>query len=771
MGIRAKQLSSGTFDATTAGRAPFGANLFDSTTATSVFVDGAIPGAKIANAEITETQLNASVAGDGIDGGAGTALSVNVSDIAGTGLDSDGGSPANLRIATSAAGTGLTGGGGAALSIDTGSTVNFSAATPVWTFGNETTGEGLFVTGAPVDGNHVPNKTYVDNQITGLTWIPPVAVKEVVGSEDVTTINGLSPTAGDAYVMEDAGTINPGGLSVAAGDIVEYSGSAWVKIVAQSGGFPPDGTRALASTQTALNNTIGLAPSTDEGKILEWDGTSLTPGTETPPDDGNAVLVNGDSGYFENLSYTFDGTVPTGSWIQFGGPGVITAGNGLTGTTTFNVQADTTSTTTTEANAINVSANGVSIKVDDSTIEGSEQATGAAGSLRLKDGGITGAKLAGDISFTTTGDITANSFTGDGSALTNLPTVGSADTVAIKAFKSTSGTIAAGLPVYLVGYSGGVYTVEAADADTPANMPAIGITAVSITDTTPSGGGFVVTSGEVSGLNTGSWSAGDPLYVSDSSGLTNSKPTGADRLIQKIAEVAVSDGSAGIIQVFGAGRSNDVPNIAQNAIWIGNASAVATSTAIGNGLTSTPGTSLTVTEDTTGATTGAITGATTISDDIVQVTVSANGVAMDVTRLNGDHLDIDFGPSNYTPDAGVAQANDADDLAAHLKGIDDALGTAGGTVYQETLTTQLITGANTALTDTLNNTPASTASVKLYLNGVQQVQQGTGTGGQPGTDNTTSDYSISGTTITWLAGTGTAVDMDTSDVLQVSYEA
>lgn len=47
---------------------------------------------------ITEAKLNTSVAGDGIDGGGGTALSVNVGDIAGNGLESDGGSPANLQI-------------------------------------------------------------------------------------------------------------------------------------------------------------------------------------------------------------------------------------------------------------------------------------------------------------------------------------------------------------------------------------------------------------------------------------------------------------------------------------------------------------------------------------------------------------------------------------------------------------------------------------------------------------------------------------------------
>ena len=69
----------------------------------------------------------------------------------------------------------------------------------------------------------------------------------------------------------------------------------------------------------------------------------------------------------------------------------------------------------------------------------------------------------------------------------------------------------------------------------------------------------------------------------------------------------------------------------------------------------------------------------------------------------------------------------------------------------------MISSSDTALTDLLNNTPISDASVALYLNGLQQ-QQGA-----------TFDYTLSGTTITWLASTGTAVDMDATDVLIAVY--
>lgn len=43
-------------------------------------------------------------------------------------------------------------------------------------------------------------------------------------------------------------------------------------------------------------------------------------------------------------------------------------------------------------------------------------------------------------------------------------------------------------------------------------------------------------------------------------------------------------------------------------------------------------------------------------------------------NIDGDKIDVDFSPSNYTPDASPAEADDVDDLAAHLKGIDTEVG-------------------------------------------------------------------------------------------------
>jgi len=86
-------------------------------------------------------------------------------------------------------------------------------------------------------------------------------------------------------------------------------------------------------------------------------------------------------------------------------------------------------------------------------------------------------------------------------------------------------------------------------------------------------------------------------------------------------------------------------------------------------------------------------------------------------------------------------------------------GATVNTPQQERVTTEAVTGSDTALADTLAQTPISNSAVVLFFNGVQQIQ---GAG---------EDYTISGSTITWLASTGTAVDMTTGDDLVAVYQS
>ena len=104
--------------------------------------------------------------------------------------------------------------------------------------------------------------------------------------------------------------------------------------------------------------------------------------------------------------------------------------------------------------------------------------------------------------------------------------------------------------------SGNVIEVIAADYDDSTKMPAIGILNETIAN---EGEGAAVMMGAVSGIDTSSFSIGDELYVGNLGTLTNTKPATSGQLIQKIAVVIKSHASNGLIKIFGAGRSNDVP--------------------------------------------------------------------------------------------------------------------------------------------------------------------------------------------------------------------
>ena len=146
-------------------------------------------------------------------------------------------------------------------------------------------------------------------------------------------------------------------------------------------------------------------------------------------------------------------------------------------------------------------------------------------------------------------------------------------------FKAQAGeTLAKGDVVYISGISGNTTVVSKADADDAAKMPAFGLVAAAASSGNPVD---VYTFGELSGLDTSSFSEGDELFVSTTAGtLTNSTPTGESSKLQKIAKVTRSDNSAGSVFIMGAGRSNAVPNLDDGDIFIGNASNQAVTAAL-----------------------------------------------------------------------------------------------------------------------------------------------------------------------------------------------
>jgi len=160
--------------------------------------------------------------------------------------------------------------------------------------------------------------------------------------------------------------------------------------------------------------------------------------------------------------------------------------------------------------------------------------------------------------------------------------------------KNTSGApISKGTPVYITGTVGAtdVLTIAPADASNSAKMPATGLVYSTLANNEF---GHVIVTGLLTQITTNPIDGLTPtvnqtVYVKPGGGLTLTKPTGTN-LIQNVGKVGrVNGGGAGSIAVANIQRSNDIPNLAQNNIWIGNASGVPTAATLSGDVTNSAG--------------------------------------------------------------------------------------------------------------------------------------------------------------------------------------
>ncbi len=202
--------------------------------------------------------------------------------------------------------------------------------------------------------------------------------------------------------------------------------------------------------------------------------------------------------------------------------------------------------------------------------------------------------------------------------------VGNATQLQFTALNSTGSTLTKGSAVYVSGHTSETQVANA-DNSSASSMPAFGI----VSDDIANGAtGTIIIGGEVSGINTSSFTVGDELYVGTAGALTATKPTGT-ALIQKIAKVTKSAAS-GELLVTGAGRTNDLPNLPDGNIWIGDSSGVP------QDKTLTAGTNVTITEDSTTVTIAATGGGGGASDldDLTDVTITGTPGAGEVLINN-----------------------------------------------------------------------------------------------------------------------------------------
>lgn len=212
--------------------------------ADSIAVEPAdIAGAGLEDDGADNLRIAAAAAGDGLTGGAGSALAVNTgngtkivadavavepADIAGTGLEDDGAD--NLRIAAAAAGDGLVGGGGSALAVNPGNAIQITgdAVTILGENSSVSVGGSGLKAAVPVtaDKEQSPSNTAGDNASTGLT------IANTPGGDGYVQVlvNGIAYILGDGvktkdcYFSVDSGLTARAISAIVAGDELFWNG-------------------------------------------------------------------------------------------------------------------------------------------------------------------------------------------------------------------------------------------------------------------------------------------------------------------------------------------------------------------------------------------------------------------------------------------------------------------------------------------------------------------------------------------------------------------
>ena len=167
--------------------------------------------------------------------------------------------------------------------------------------------------------------------------------------------------------------------------------------------------------------------------------------------------------------------------------------------------------------------------------------------------------------------------------------VSAASKLVVISCKNVSGAqILKGTPVYQSGTVGATDVIEVEPADATIStgyLPAIGILQTTLNN---NGFGNVVITGEFLNYSTadiptdrpgGDPFTGDTVYLAAGGGLTCIKPTGAGNAIQNVGLIGkVSGGNSGSITVSSIMRANDVPNLPEGRIWIGDGNTIVSDT-------------------------------------------------------------------------------------------------------------------------------------------------------------------------------------------------
>jgi hypothetical protein len=377
------------------------------------------------------------------------------------------------------------------------------------------------------------NQYTISTSAAGINYVVGDIIK--IPGSNLQQPDGISPDE-DIYVRVDTIDIN-GGVDTFSSIISINYNFINLTTLAESDGF-----RFFDNEKYYLNiDIVGLGLDAIDTQIQDALNTSLVA--------GDGINLDYDGG---NQTLTIESTANTKIL-----PGDNVIFNYNSGTDELTISAN--SITVPNLEDILVEGDGIDLAFDEEnntvTISQESIANYADNRLLTSDGTTTGINAESNLTFngsqlTVTGDVSASFYFGafDGP-------------IVLDCKNNTVSTINKGTPVYISGHfaNGKVY-VAPADASDSAKMPAIGLLGETLTSGQE---GHVYILGSLSNINTTAYNdpadIGKVLYVASGGGLTLTRPTGENVLIQNIARIARIHNNGRLI-ILGAGRTNDVPN-------------------------------------------------------------------------------------------------------------------------------------------------------------------------------------------------------------------
>lgn len=407
----------------------------------------------------------------------------------------------------------------------------------------------------------------------------------LTGTPDYITITGQVITRNQIDLTADVtGTLPVANLPVTGADAAVVSGTAGTSgncaqwnvdgDLVDAGAACGTGTSAFNDITTGTNTTATMTVGTGASLVTSGTGTITASGVVADGVDEASLKAVDTAADEECLTYE----VTTGDfeWQSCGaggGDNILIDGVGVTDpdfVSTGDIDfVDTTNTVTANINDGTVEEshlNAVDAPADEECL--TYEATGTQFEWQTCGGG--GSSAFNDI--TTGTNTTATMTVGAGASLEMTGTGEIEATHSVRTVRNESGgTLNKCDVVYVSGYSVGsdLALVDLADADGASTYPAIGL----VEDATigNNADGKIVTNGRLSGCDTSAFTAGDGVFLSTTAGAFSTRPTANDVAVQKLGIVLRSNATLGVIELVGAGRSNDVPNehaIGLETVWI-----------------------------------------------------------------------------------------------------------------------------------------------------------------------------------------------------------